>query len=108
MASTSPLWSTPCHLCPKQLSKLTSDSRFGHHFCTGNRTMRYKERYLMLVECLITFLGCMRIIGGAFDNIDKHFMVHSLSFLSKTPIKVFAKCHISDFRYPQHMGNMRM
>ena len=43
-------------------------SGFGYPFNMGNGMMCYKERYPLLLEWFITFIGCIKVIGGALHT----------------------------------------
>ena len=46
----------------------------------GKQVMQYNERHILLLECFITVLWCMRQMRGAFDSIYLPIMCHTVSF----------------------------
>ena len=53
--------------------------------------MCYKERHPLLLECLMIFLRCIRIVWGASDSIYKPLMVHTVSCLLILSLTFHAK-----------------
>ena len=62
-------------------------SDFGQTLSTRNGMMCYKERHALLLECVITFLRCIRMIRGTSESIYSPPMVYTVSFVAKTNIK---------------------
>ena len=54
---------------------------FGDPLNMGNGIVCDKERHPLLIECFVTFYGCIRMIRGAPDSICEPLMVHTMSFL---------------------------
>ena len=79
-----------------QIAYTISDFRF--LLCTRNWMLCCKERHPLLLECFITFLRCIIMIGRASDIIKKLLMVYTVSFLHKITLK-------SDAKY-QFLGNL--
>ena len=52
-------------------------------FCKRNEMISYKERQILLLECVMIFLRFMIMIGISSDNIYETIMVHIMTFLSK-------------------------
>ena len=42
---------------------------FGHYNSTRNEIVCYEERHPLLLKYLITFIRCIRMIGGAFESM---------------------------------------
>ena len=80
---------------------------FEHPLSTGNVLPCYKERYLLLMKCFITFLGCVKMAERASDSIDELLMVHSVRFLPTTNLKFHAKFQFSG-RYPPSKGDVML
>ena len=57
-----------------------------HPLCTEIGMLCHKERHTLLLECFITFLRCMRMNGRASVSIYMPLMVHTVSFILKTPL----------------------
>ena len=59
-------------------SKITN---VGHRISPGYVTLCCKDRYLLLLECFLTSLRCVRTIGRAFDSISDSLLVNTACFL---------------------------
>ena len=57
----------------------------------GNGILSCKERHPLLLKCFITFLRCIRKMGGAYDSIYKFLIDHIVSFLSRPTLKLHTK-----------------
>ena len=49
----------------------------------GNMTLVQKDRYTLQLECFLTSLRCIGMIGSAFYNVSAPPMVNTVSFLTK-------------------------
>ena len=77
--------STYCIISTKFCTQISCKiSDVGHLLHTQNGMLCHKERYILLLECIITFLRYVTMIRGASDSIDKPLMVHNVSFLPTT------------------------
>ena len=54
---------------------------FGHYNSTRNEIVCYEERHPLLLKYLITFIRCIRMIGGAFESMYHlpHYCHHVIS-----------------------------
>ena len=64
---------------------------FGYPPCKRTGTGCCTERYQLLLECCIPFLGCICKMRGGFDSIYTPFIVHTVSFLLKSIFKLCTK-----------------
>ena len=67
----------------------------------GKQVMQYNERHILLLECFITVLWCMRQMRGAFDSIYLPIMCHTVSFSTQIDSQIAHKipifrCHLSE------------
>ena len=62
---------------------------------TGTVLLCYRERYLLLIKCFITFLRCVKMAERASGIIYEPIMVHNVSFLPTTNLKFHAKFQFS-------------
>ena len=53
-----------------------------------------KEIHLLLLECFVTFLRYIGMIGLASDSINETLVIHTISFLPNTALKFQAKYQI--------------
>ena len=53
-----------------------------------------EEIHLLLLECFITFLRYIVMIGLAPDSIYETLVIHTISFMPNTALKFQAKCQI--------------
>ena len=67
---------------------------WGTHPSTGNGMLYCKEIHLLLLECFITFLRYIGMIGLASDSINETLVIHTISFLPNTALKFQAKYQI--------------
>ena len=75
----------------------------GHPPSTGNGMMYCKEIHLLLLECFITFLRYIVMIGLASDSIYETPLIHTISFLPNTALKFQAKYQILRTIWAQEM-----
>ena len=59
----------------------------GASFLKGNRMIWCKDRYTLLLKCLMTFLRYIRMIGRASGSIYNPDMVNTMSLLPKIALK---------------------
>ena len=60
----------------------------GYPLRVGIDMLCYKKRHSLLINCLITFLRCMKKIEGALHIILEPLMVPSVSFLLRLSHKL--------------------
>ena len=65
------------------VSSLPKITIFGHQIRLGNATLCHKDRYPLLLDCFLTSLRCIRLIGIALDRIFDPLMIDTVSFLQK-------------------------
>ena len=94
VALKSPLWSTPCQFCQKQLLKIKQNNTFWQLLSMGNRMPCYMEIHLLLLECFITLPSCIMMTLRSFDSIWELFMLKIMSFLPTIALKFWAKYQI--------------
>ncbi len=63
---------------PQISSKITN---FRHHLSPCSMVMCLEESHPLLLECFLTFLRCIRMIGRSSDSISDPLLVNTLSFL---------------------------
>ena len=61
---------------------------FGYPLSTENDMFSCKERHLLLIGWFMTFLRCMRMIGGVSNSIYKTLMAHTM---------LFPQCWVSNY-----------
>ena len=81
-------------------------TEFGHPLCMGNRMPCCKERHPLLLKYFITFLRCIRMISIFSDSILKSVIVHMVSFLLKSTLKIHGKCQSFGTRFFKGNGMM--
>ena len=82
-------------LMPKNNSQISHKiSDLGHPPSKGNGMLYCNEMHLLLLECFITFLRYIGMIGLASDRINETLMIHTLIFLPNTALNFQAKCQI--------------
>ena len=67
---------------------------FEHPLRTWNVLLCYKERWLLLMNCFIIFLGCIKMAERACDSIYEPQMGLNMSFLPTTNHKFHAKLQL--------------
>ena len=67
---------------------------FECHISMGNGMLCQKERYPLLLKCFIPFLRYTRKVGSLLDSIYKPIVVHAMSFLPRSTLKLQSKCQI--------------
>ena len=82
---------TSCHFCKEQTSNFMQIWDFEHPLSTQNVLLCYKERYLLLMKCFMTFLRCIKMVERSSDIIYEPLMVHNVLFLPTMNLKFHAK-----------------
>ena len=75
---------TQCLFYPKHSQITRKLTNFGHQNSPGNVAMCHKDRHPLLLECFVTFLGCIKRIARDPGSISDPLMGNTVSFLSKT------------------------
>ena len=75
----------------------------GYSLRTGNRMLCYNESHSLLLKWLITFLRCIKKVGGFLFNIYKPLIVHAVPSTALVGSQIAHK--MSDLGYPIIMGN---
>ena len=64
------------------------------------------ETQSLLLECFITILRCIRMVGAASDSLYNLTMAHTVSFLPNISIQSQCSCKISDLGHPLSIWEM--
>ena len=72
--------------------------------CMGNGILCFRERHQLLLECLINFLMCTRMIGRASYSIYNPVIANIVSLLPNTNLKFRVK-YQPLVRHPPLTGN---
>ena len=95
----SPLLFMVCHFNHGRLSNCTQNVRFGaskYDVIIGNGMLCYKARHPLplLMKCFIPFPTCIYNEGGASDSLYKSLIVHMVSFVLRSTLKLHTKYQI--------------
>ena len=68
--------------CPPKYPQISSTiTNFGHQISLRNTTLCHKDIHPLLLECFLTFLRWMRVVGRASGDIPDLLIVITVSFL---------------------------
>ena len=71
---------------------------------TGYGVLSYKGRYPLVLDCIVTFLRCIRMVEQASNGIYMPVMIITVLFLSKTTIKFHAENQIQGILFVHELG----